>query len=107
MSEMVKMYEQNTGQEVKTAVADSRYGTMENYLFCHDSGIQAHICSLEETPRGSGVEGIYFRRKLSLTIRKRMRWSAPVARNYGGVIFPKSAIITNTRLIPECVADAG
>ncbi len=54
MPEMVEMHEQNTGREVKTAVADSRYGTIENYLFCHDSGIQAHIRSLEETQRGSG-----------------------------------------------------
>ncbi len=49
MPKMVKMHEQNTGQEVKTAVADSRYGTIQNYLFCHDSGIQVHIRSLEET----------------------------------------------------------
>jgi hypothetical protein len=35
-------------------VADSRYGIIENYLFCHDSGIKPHIRSLAESQRGSG-----------------------------------------------------
>jgi hypothetical protein len=51
---MVKLHEQNTGQEVKTAVADSRYGTIESYLFCQGAGIEAHIHSLEERQKDSG-----------------------------------------------------
>jgi hypothetical protein len=35
-------------------VADSRYGKIDNFLFCHDLGIKAHIPSLEETQRGCG-----------------------------------------------------
>ena len=54
LKEVIKCHEQNTNERVETVVADSRYGTIENYLFCHDSGIQAHIRSLEETQRGSG-----------------------------------------------------
>lgn len=54
LKEVIKCHEQNTNEKVETVVADSRYGTIENYLFCHDSGIQAHIRSLEETQRGSG-----------------------------------------------------
>jgi transposase len=54
LQQVVEMHEQNTGQEVETAVADSRYGTIENFLLCHDSGIRAHIPSLEESHRGFG-----------------------------------------------------
>lgn len=54
LQQMVEMHKQNTGQEVETAVADSRYGTIENFLLCHDSGIRAHIPSLKESQRGSG-----------------------------------------------------
>jgi len=35
-------------------VADSKYGTINNFLLCHDVGIKAHIPSLEKTHRGSG-----------------------------------------------------
>ena len=54
LQQMVERHKQNTGQEVETAVADSRYGTRENYLLCHDLGIRAHIPSLEESHRGFG-----------------------------------------------------
>jgi IS5 family transposase len=54
LGEVIKAHEQNTQRKVETAVADSRYGSIENYLFCHDSGIKAHIPSLEEGQRGSG-----------------------------------------------------
>ena len=36
------------------AVADSKYGTIDNFLTSYDRGINAHITSLEETQRGSG-----------------------------------------------------
>jgi transposase len=54
LDEMVKNHEQNTCKKVRAAVADSRYGTLENFLFCHDSEIKAHIPSLEERQRGFG-----------------------------------------------------
>jgi hypothetical protein len=41
-------------------VADSKYGTIDNYLICHDQGIKAHIPSFEQTHRGSGRQkGIF------------------------------------------------
>ncbi len=36
-------HEATTGESVQTVVADSKYGTKENYLACRDAGIQAHI----------------------------------------------------------------
>jgi hypothetical protein len=54
LQEIVERHEQNTGNGVETAVADSRYGSIENFLLCHDSGIQAHIPSLEVSHGGFG-----------------------------------------------------
>jgi DDE family transposase len=51
---LVENHHQNTGQKVEIVVADSKYGTMNNYLSCHDQGIAAHIQSLEKTSRGAG-----------------------------------------------------
>jgi transposase len=60
LKEMIVTHEDNTQEEVDTVVADSRYGTIENYLLCHDRGITAPIPSLEETQRGSGRQrGIF------------------------------------------------
>jgi transposase len=60
LGEMVAIHEDNTQRSVDTVVADSKYGTIDNYLICHDQGIKAHIPSLEETHRGSGRQkGIF------------------------------------------------
>lgn len=52
--EMIESHEHNTHKSVTTAVADSKYGTIENFLISYDRGIKAHIPSIEETHRGSG-----------------------------------------------------
>jgi transposase len=54
LTEMIDTHQQNIHKEVDTVVADSKYGTIDTYLICHDRGIKAHIPSLEETHRGSG-----------------------------------------------------
>jgi transposase len=54
--DMVEIHERNTEAEVKTVVADSRYGITNNYLMCHDLNIEAHIPSLEETQKGRNNE---------------------------------------------------
>jgi transposase len=60
LTEMIDTHQQNTHKEVDTVVADSKYGTIDTYLICHDRGIKAHIPSLEETHRGSGrKKGIF------------------------------------------------
>jgi len=58
--EMIDTHKDNTHKAVDTVVADSRYGTIDNFLLCHDLGLKAHIPSLEETQRGSGRQkGIF------------------------------------------------
>lgn len=54
LGKMIEVHEQNVRKKVGTVVADSRYGKIDNFLFCHDLGIKAHIPSLEETQRGYG-----------------------------------------------------
>jgi transposase len=57
---MIDTHKDNTHTDLDTVVADSRYGTIENFLLCHDLGVKAHIPSLEETQRGSGSKrGIF------------------------------------------------
>ncbi len=58
--EMIDIHQKNTQKAVVTTVADSKYGTINNFLLCHDLGIKAHIPSLEKTHRGSGRQkGIF------------------------------------------------
>jgi transposase len=60
LKEMIDTHKQNTRKEVDTVVADSKYGTIDNFLLCRDRGIKAHIPSLEKTHRGSGRQkGIF------------------------------------------------
>jgi transposase len=54
LDEMMDLHEQNTDKKIDTVVADTKYGTIDNYLHCHDKGIEAHIPSVEESHRGSG-----------------------------------------------------
>jgi transposase len=62
LSEMIRVHEETTSSNVTTVVADSKYGTIENYLMCHDIGIEGHIPSLEGTQEGTGSkEGIFSR----------------------------------------------
>jgi transposase len=56
LQSLIATHEKNTGATVETAVADSKYGSIENYLACRDRGIKAHFTSLEETQRGTGTK---------------------------------------------------
>lgn len=60
LEDMINAHEYNTQRRLETAVADSKYGSIENFLFCHDRGIEPHMPSFEKTHRGSGRQkGIF------------------------------------------------
>lgn len=60
LDDMIEAHEHNTQRKLETAVADSKYGTKDNYLLCHDRKVKAHIPSIEKTSRGSGRQkGIF------------------------------------------------
>jgi hypothetical protein len=51
---IIDLHEHNTGKDVDTVVADTKYGSIDNYLNCHDKGINAHMPSIEESHRDTG-----------------------------------------------------
>jgi len=60
LDDMIDAHERNTDRTVETAVGDSKYGTIDNFLLCRDRKIKAHMPSLEKTGRGSGRQkGIF------------------------------------------------
>jgi hypothetical protein len=54
LAELIDNHEANTGIAVKTVVADSKYGTIENYLTCYDRDIAPHFEAFDQSHRGTG-----------------------------------------------------
>jgi len=48
MLPLVEKHEATTGITADTIVADSKYGTIDNFLACHDKGVKAHIPDLRQ-----------------------------------------------------------
>jgi transposase len=49
LSTLLAMHQDNTRKTADTVVADTKYGTVENYLACCDLGINAHIPDLKRS----------------------------------------------------------
>jgi len=64
LKDMIDLHEKNTEKKVEVAVADSKYGTIDNFLLCHDLNIKAHMPSIEETHRGAGRQKGIFPKEL-------------------------------------------
>jgi transposase len=60
MVELIESHHKNTEIGAETVVADSKYGTIENYLGCWDRGIRAHIADLKEAQNKGGLRGGIF-----------------------------------------------
>jgi transposase len=55
---LVEEHEQNTGRALETVIADSQYGTAENFLACADRGSHAHMADWKTAhPGGGAAEG--------------------------------------------------
>ena len=48
MLPLLEKHEETTEIKAETVVADSKYGTIDNFLACHDQGIEAHIPDLRD-----------------------------------------------------------
>src|SRR3972149_1372553 len=59
-SGLIDSHQQNTETSVETVVADSKYGTISNYLSCFDRGIKAHVPDLKDVQSKSGLRGKIF-----------------------------------------------
>jgi len=49
MIPLLESHHLNTGIKADTVVADSKYGTIENFLACDDRGVEAHMPDLKES----------------------------------------------------------
>lgn len=55
MNSLMDAHQQNRGKKAETVVADSKYGTIQNYLTCYDRGVKAHIPDLKKKQANSGL----------------------------------------------------
>lgn len=59
LMDLVEQHERNTDQAVETIVADSKYGTVENYVACQQVGITTHMGNVlakqTHNPRCRGI----------------------------------------------------
>lgn len=51
---LIDQHQSNTGAKLQTAVADSKYGTIDNYLSCHDLEVEPHFKPVEKGHRNFG-----------------------------------------------------
>jgi len=56
---LIESHHATTGLTAQTVVADSKYGTIDNFLDCWDKGIYAHMPDYEKSQR-NGPPKEYF-----------------------------------------------
>jgi transposase len=57
---LIDSHQLSTERGVETVVADSKYGTIENYLGCYDRGIRVHMPGLKEAQSRGGLrKGVF------------------------------------------------
>lgn len=54
LPDLIDQHTENTQSKVEVVVGDSQYGTINNYLECHDRGIEAHIPPLKDGQNRNG-----------------------------------------------------
>jgi transposase len=56
---LVEQHQANTGQDVQTTVADSKYGTNENFVACQQRGIRTHLGDARAKQHHARSDGIF------------------------------------------------
>ncbi len=54
LPDLIEQHTENTRSQVEVVVADSQYGTIDNYLECHDRGLKAHISPFKDGRNRNG-----------------------------------------------------
>lgn len=103
LESLVDNHEKNTETTVETVVADSKYGSIENYLACHDRGIKAHFASLEETQHGTGTKKGIFAKEAFTYNAGTDTFTCPAGQTLKRRKLFKSANTTNILLLREHV----
>jgi len=57
---LVEQHQSHTRCDVRTVVADSQYGTVKNFLACHDRGVIAHMADLNAAQCRGGLREEFF-----------------------------------------------
>ena len=55
MAPLLNAHKRTMGKMARVCVADSKYGTIGNYLACYDMKVKGHFESIEKAHRGHGV----------------------------------------------------
>ena len=72
LPQLVYTHERNTLLPVETVVADKKYGTIDNYIYCYDKMINAHIKPLEKTHRNTGKQKDIFSKEQLYMIKTKI-----------------------------------
>lgn len=83
---LIENHNTTTGLTAQTAVADSKYGTIDNFLACWDKGINAHIPDLGETAQQKRTSKEIFSQQQFLYDPQNDVYRCPA----GNVLKPKS-----------------
>jgi len=102
LADLVEQHTGNTQSRAEVVVADSQYGTIHNYLHCHDRGIKAHLSPSRTTARATGD----FLRRPSAMTRKRTSTSVPGGSGYDGADTIRSVRPANTKAQPSSARPA-
>jgi transposase len=57
---LIQQHQEHTSSLVEVVVADSQYGTVENFLGCVDRGIEPHMADLKEAQHQAGLRTRFF-----------------------------------------------
>ena len=57
---LVTTHKNTTNRSVETVVADTKYGTVANYLYCYDRGIQGHMPDVKQAQELGGMRSSVF-----------------------------------------------
>jgi transposase len=49
LTSLLDSHHEDTGKKANVVVADSKYGTVDNFIACHDRGVRAHIPDLRSS----------------------------------------------------------
>ena len=60
-----QLHEKNTEQQAKTIVADSKYGTAENYLYCYINKIKAHMPDLKGKTESKKQQKVFLEKEFT------------------------------------------
>ena len=106
LKEMIDIHQQNIGTKPEAIVADTKYGTIDNYLHYYDEGIKTHIPSVEETHKGVGSrKGIFTKEEFTYKPDEDI-FICPM----GGILtkrkYKKNVNTLNTRLLRKRATNA-